>query len=238
MSSMDIAALTDKNHADVLRDIRNTFEQAEIVASKFAGYYTASNGKQNPCYYLPKFELDLVVSGYSVKYRAAIIKRWHELEAEKTAAAPQFEIPATMAEALRLAADTMDQLDAAKAELEAAAPKLLTYSRVMSSNDLFGFRETAAILAQKGIGSTNLVIELENLGILYHEKRGEKKGRVFAKAQYIHAGYFRMIERAYEVREKGGAGTSEWRVSATLKVTPAGVEWIAKRMAERRAAAV
>ena len=69
--SLEIAKITGKKHSDVMRDIRNTLEQAEIVESKFAGYYIATNGKQNPCYLLPRRECDLVVSGYSVKYRQA-----------------------------------------------------------------------------------------------------------------------------------------------------------------------
>ena len=87
MSSMDIAKLTGKEHHNVLRDIKSTLEAANIPALRFEGCYEGGNGKALPCYFLPKFELDLVVSGYSVPYRAAIIKRWHELEAEK--AVPQ-----------------------------------------------------------------------------------------------------------------------------------------------------
>lgn len=145
----------------------------------------------------------------------------------------RFRIPATYAEALQLAADQALQLEAKDAQLAEAAPKLVTYDRVMSSDSLFGFREVAAMLAQKGIGSTNLVRRLEAMGILYHEKRGDKKGHVMAKAEFIHRGYFKMIERAYEVREVGGAGTGEHRVSATLKVTALGVEFIARKMEGR-----
>ena len=81
MTSIEIAALTGKNHADVLRDIRNILKEAEIEESKFAGEYKTNNNQTKPCYNLPRRECDLVVSGYSVKYRLAIIDRWQELEA-------------------------------------------------------------------------------------------------------------------------------------------------------------
>lgn len=48
---------------------------------------------------------------------------------------------------------------------------------------------------------------------------------------YTSKGYFKLIERPYEVKEVGGIGTGEFRVSATLKVTPAGVEFINRKLA-------
>jgi phage anti-repressor protein len=63
--------------------------QAGIDERRFASVYAGGNGEARPCYHLPRFECDLVVSGYSVPYRAAIIKRWHELEAKE---APTFNL--------------------------------------------------------------------------------------------------------------------------------------------------
>ena len=83
MSSLDIAAITGKNHADVMRNIRATLEQAEIGLSKFASSYRNAQNKEQPCYHLPRRECDLVISGYSVKYRLAIIDRWHQLESKE-----------------------------------------------------------------------------------------------------------------------------------------------------------
>lgn len=152
------------------------------------------------------------------------------------AAAPQFQLPATMAEALRLAADSIEQLEAAKLQLADAAPKLITYDKVMSSDSLFTFPEVASLLAERGIGSVNLVKRLEEMKILYHEKRGEKKGKIRAYSQYISEGYFKAIERPYEVKEPGGILTGEMKVSITLKVTVSGVEFIARRLTRKEAA--
>lgn len=118
MSSREIAELTGKNHFDVKRDIQNTLLQADIDASKFAVIYKDSQNRNQSEYNLPKRECDLVVSGYSVKYRLAIIDRWQELESKQQA--PQFNIPQTLPEALRLAADLADQL-------AIAAPKVAVY---------------------------------------------------------------------------------------------------------------
>lgn len=118
MSSREIAELTGKAHKEVTRDIENILEQAEIDVRRFARTYKDSMNRNQKEYQLPKRECDLVVSGYSVKYRLAIIDRWQELEAKQQA--PQFNIPQTLPEALRLAADLADQL-------AIAAPKVAVY---------------------------------------------------------------------------------------------------------------
>jgi len=116
MTSREIAELTGKNHSDVKRDIENTLSQAEIDVSKFADSYIDTQNRWQKEYRLPKRECDLVVSGYSVKYRLAIIDRWQELENNNE----KFVVPKTLPEALRLAADLADQL-------AIAAPKVAVY---------------------------------------------------------------------------------------------------------------
>lgn len=86
MSSLQIAEITGKDHRHVTRDIADTLAQAEIDASKFGHTYRDSQNREQKCYLLPRRECDLVVSGYSVKYRLAIIDRWHELEAKQAPA--------------------------------------------------------------------------------------------------------------------------------------------------------
>ena len=118
ISSLEIARITGKNHADVMRDIRTVFEQAEISLSKFASSYFNTRNKEQPCYLLPRRESDLVVSGYSVKYRLAIIDRWHELEAER-AQAPAIAVPQTFRDALLIALKLQDEVDALKPKSDA-----------------------------------------------------------------------------------------------------------------------
>lgn len=140
MSSREIAELTGKRHSDVIRDIENVLSQAEIDERKFASSYKDSNNKLQKEYQLPKRECDLVVSGYSVKYRLAIIDRWQELESKQQT--PQFNIPKTLPEALRLAADLADQLEQAK-------PKLAVY-------DLLADRkgDVSTTIVAKELGTT------------------------------------------------------------------------------------
>lgn len=53
MSSLEIAKVTRKDHADVLKDIRRIFAEAEIDAGKFSGVYFGGNNQYRPCFNLP-----------------------------------------------------------------------------------------------------------------------------------------------------------------------------------------
>ena len=75
-SLTEIAELTGKNHADVLRDIRNMLEVLKKDASIFAGIYKDAYGRDKACFNLPKRETLILVSGYSTELRARIIDRW------------------------------------------------------------------------------------------------------------------------------------------------------------------
>ena len=83
MSSLEIAKLKGKTHENVLRDISRILEEIGIGASKFGSSYLSEQNKSLPCFNLPRLECDLVISGYSAKYRMAIIKRWQEPKASK-----------------------------------------------------------------------------------------------------------------------------------------------------------
>jgi len=107
MSSREIAELTGKRHADVLRDIRSMLEDLQIDACKFASVYVDAKGEKRSACCLPKDLTITLVSGYNVTMRHRIVTRWMELEAAQ-APAPSFALPKTFAEALRLSADLQE----------------------------------------------------------------------------------------------------------------------------------
>ena len=83
---LEIAELTGKNHKHVLRDIRKILNEIGIDESKFGLIFLDSYNREQYCFNLPRMECDLFVSGYSAKYRMAIIKRWQEPKASKNRA--------------------------------------------------------------------------------------------------------------------------------------------------------
>jgi len=80
MSSREIAELTSKRHDHIIRDIEKMLDELEIAHPKFGGSYIDATGRSLKCYNLPKRESLILVSGYNIKMRAAIIDRWQELE--------------------------------------------------------------------------------------------------------------------------------------------------------------
>lgn len=83
MSSREIAELTGKRHDHILRDIENMLKALNLEQNPFLGFVNdGPNGRPLKVYNLPKEETLILVSGYNVKMRAAIIRRWQELEAQ------------------------------------------------------------------------------------------------------------------------------------------------------------
>lgn len=104
ISSLEIARLTGKDHAHVMRDIRNMEPSWEKISqSKFGlASYKDAQGKERPCYQLTKRESLYVATKYNDEARAKLIIRWEELEKKARAnilQLPDFTNPAEAARA-------------------------------------------------------------------------------------------------------------------------------------------
>jgi phage regulator Rha-like protein len=128
MSSREIAELTGKRHDHVMTDIRNLLNELNLIIPVFSGVYKAENNQEYACFNLPKRETLILVSGYSVTLRSKIIDRWQELEAQQ---APQ--VPKTMAQALRLAADQAETIEQQAQQLQLAAPAVQFVERYVEA---------------------------------------------------------------------------------------------------------
>lgn len=82
ITSLEIAELAGKPHADVLKAIRKMEEPWKKVAEgKFSlGYYLDANGQERPCYYLTKRESLYIATKFNDEARAKLVLRWEELE--------------------------------------------------------------------------------------------------------------------------------------------------------------
>lgn len=95
MSSLEIAGLTGKRHLHILRDIRKMLSELDQGETTFGSTYLDAQGKEHPAFNLPRRECLVLVTGYSVRMRAAVIDRWQVLEAAvagAVAVAPSAEL--------------------------------------------------------------------------------------------------------------------------------------------------
>ena len=86
MLSTEIAALCEKRHDHVMRDIDVIIKQLEtspdLGTSIEAAFYKDSYGRNQKCYSLDYEATMIVMTGYDVVARTKVIKRWMELEAK------------------------------------------------------------------------------------------------------------------------------------------------------------
>lgn len=87
VSSLEIAEVFEKEHKNVLADIRNICDKigtAEFLALFCEQTYKASNGKTNPMFVMNRDGFDLLVFGYNgekaMKYKLDYIKRFRAME--------------------------------------------------------------------------------------------------------------------------------------------------------------
>ena len=174
MSSREIAKLTEKEHKHVIRDTRNMLDSLGIEQSPYLDFdNSGANGREVSFFVLPKDLTITLVSGYNVKMRHAITKRWLELENGQ-----RFQIPQTLGEALQLAADQ------AKA-LELAAPKVAFVDNLVDRTALMNASQVAQKHKKSAIWLNKILTELK----VYN--KAVKRGKVFQQ-WFIDKGYGEM----------------------------------------------
>jgi len=163
MSSREIAELTGKQHAHVMRDIRTTLGEllGEEGLSKFGSSYLNAQNKAQPEFLLPKRESLILVSGYDVHLRARIIDRWQELEARGAV-----DVQRALSDPAALRKLLLDNVEARlklEKAVEAAAPKVAFADQVAAAPDAITLGQAAKTL---GTGRNRLAAKLRELGWL------------------------------------------------------------------------
>lgn len=213
MSSLDIAELCEKRHDHVMRDIRKMLVELDLPTPQFSGVYRADNGQQYECFNLPRRECDILVAGYSIRYRAAIVDRWRELERH---AAEGPKLPATFAEALRLAAEQAEQLERQQALIEQQRPAVEFAKQIASSDKGVKLGNYAKAV---GIGPRRIFDLLREMRVLM--TGGDRHNLPYQ--EFIERGYFNVRQTSYEANE-------ERRIGHTPLITGKGEQWLTRRL--------
>jgi len=205
MTSREIAELTGKRHFHVTADIEKMLLELSEDATAFRGIYLDSMNRQQTEYHLDRELTETLLTGYSAVLRRKVIARWRELEA-----APQFSIPQTYSQAMRLAADQADQIEAQQAPLALAAPKVAFVDKYVESTGLKGFREVAKPLKASEPRFREFLVAEK---IMYR-----LGGEWAAYAQHIDIGRFEV---------KTGTSEASQHAFTRTMFTGKGVEWVA-----------
>ena len=191
MSSREISELTGKRHDHVLRDCDALNENYEKMGFPKIGegYYTHPNtgNQQHREYRLTKMQTFDLMTGYSAELRIKVNRRWAELEAKEQS---HQQIPQSFSEALRLAAEQAEKIEAQQKQLQAQAPKVLFADTVIGSQSSCLIGELAKLITQKGyeIGEKRLFKWLRENH--YLGTRGEYYN--IPNQQYIEQGLFEL----------------------------------------------
>lgn len=163
MTSREIAELTGKAHNNVRADVA---KMAATLSLRIQQKSEASTGgRPSIVYLLDKRETLILVSGYNIQMRARIIDRWQELEAEAANGA-QFQIPQSLPEALRLAADLAEQNKALEATVAQQEPTVRAFTRLSDATGTLSIRDAAKVLQVRPI---ELTAYLESHGWIYRQ---------------------------------------------------------------------
>ena len=191
MTSLEIAAVTGKRHADVMRDVRNMLNQLDIPRRTFASGYLDSNNQERPCFALDRIHVECLLTGYSIPLRMKVLERLRELESIEQ---PPVSIPTTLAEALRFAAEQADQIETLRLTHQNNTMKIDVLEQLLAA----GVTATDFCRRLNGVNTMMVNGYLCDVGWLYEPVNAKTRWRV---ASYARDKY--MAEKAFEVMPEG-----------------------------------
>ena len=226
MTSLQIAEITGKPHADVMKAIRK-MEPAwyKINEGNFSLVeYKDKKGETRPCYSLNKEECLYIATKFNDEARAKLIKRWKELEEQhQKPSVPQNYLEALKSlvkaeeEKQQLALENKKQqeqiLTISKTNMELGnkitemLPKVSYYDKILQSNATM----TVTQIAQDyGMSAVRMNKELESMKI-QHKVRGQW----ILFAQFLKGGY--VHSRAVDIIRKDGQHDVKYNTEWTTK---------------------
>lgn len=207
MSSREIADLVESRHDSVKRTIERLQDKGLIQLTPMVEVKNHL-GQVVTEYQLIKRDTYVVVAQLSPEFTARLVDRWQELENQQM---PQ--IPQTLSEALRLAADQAEQIERQNLLLEQQRPKVEFVQRYVEVGTTKSLRETAKILR---VPERAMIDCLVDDGLLFRQS-----GNLLPYQKYHAKGLFDVKT---DTTEHGHNYTQ-------TRVTSKGIEYIASRYA-------
>lgn len=203
MTSREIADLVGSRHDDTKRSIERLANQGVITLPPLAEVSNPGPGPKMVTVFVfsgekGKRDSIIVVAQLSPEFTARLVDRWQELERM----VDQPKVPQSMPEALRLAAEAIEQRDRLalenKAQADALAeamPKVHGFDLITAGEKSVTIRESAKLL---GIKENRLTAWLHEHGWTYR-----LNGRWVAKQEHIQGGRLIYKEAKYTDEKTG-----------------------------------
>ncbi|WP_392562522.1 phage antirepressor KilAC domain-containing protein [Orbus sturtevantii] len=203
MSSREIAELVESRHDSVKRTIERLIDKGVIQLTPLVEV-TNHLGQTVLEYRLIKRDSYIVVAQLCPEFTARLVDRWQELENNL--------VPKTLPEALRLAAQAIEENIQLNEKIALDAPKVSFVDNFVDVGTTKSLRETAKILKM----SERAMIDcLEDDRILFRQS-----GNLLPYANHINNGNFEV-----KTGERNGHAYTQTRVSTK------GMAYIARRYA-------
>lgn len=215
MTSLQIAEVTGKPHNDIMKAIR-AMEPAweKVNKGKFSLIsYTDSMNREKPCYQLTKTECLYIATKFNDEARARIILRWEQLERER-----QPQVPQTFSQALLLAAQQQEQIEAQQRQIGEQQSQILQLTSAVANMEpkvsymdkVFKCTSTVKtkVIAQDyGMSAVAFNRLLHSYGVQY---RCGDDWILYAK--YVSEGYVKDVPFEYEHKDgsKGISCNRQW----------------------------
>lgn len=206
MSSLEIAELCQKTHANVLRDIRTMFDHLGHSFLNDEQYQILKDERGYTAEILLNKNLTLnLVSGYNAQLRMAIIKRWQELEQQ------QFNPSAlSRMQILQIAIQAEQENQALKQHIAVIEPQAHALQRITQQGEDLGLRESAKVLK---VGQSELIQFLLERKWIYRD--GKDKPQAYQDK--INQGY---LIHHYSKPQQTAHGE---RIFSQVKITAKGI---------------
>ncbi|MWQ32810.1 hypothetical protein GFL08_05635 [Glaesserella parasuis] len=205
MSSREIADICGKRHDHVMADIRKMLDELNLNAPDFSGTYKTAQGNEYQCFFLPKREVMILVSGYRIDLRAKIVDRLEELENQQ-------KLPSNYLQALKALVES-EEKQTLLLENQTMKPKADFVDHYVEVGTSKSLRETAKIL---NFPEKMMIECLLRDRVLYRQSGN------LLPYQTVHS------KELFTVK----TGTAEHGHNFTqTRVTGKGIEWIAQRYA-------
>lgn len=206
MTSREIADLVESRHDNVKRTIERLADNGAIQLPPLE---EVKNGQGQTVseYRIGKRDSYVIVAQLSPQFTARLVDRWQELEeAQKM---PAMALPQTFAQALRLAAEQAETIEAQQKALEAAQPAIQMVERYVEAKSSKCLSDVAKILGWK---PQAFIQRLSSDAVIF-----KRSGSWVPYQHHIDNGRFTVK-----------TGESNGHAYHQTRVEPEGIEWLAR----------